>query len=179
MRPKLVFLILFVAVGIAAFFPGEGEGDAEPSPDKILVEIFLSAGQKEEMEVIKARFAAFGIHKVRPQFFRLGHPPENIAIGRAVSAEAARLAIEVALRHNRGIRMLVPEARLSHHYIAIGTSIFDESFQIPISPEDLARLQDVTLNTAQFHDLYRALAPPVRRLSDRHPASVQIVASSV
>jgi hypothetical protein len=148
--------------------------DSQPDPgitehNRILVEIFLSAHTKEALDSIRARFSAVGIHKVRPRFFRLGHPPENIAIGRAVSAEAARLAIELALQYNDGIGLLVPEERLAHHYIAIGTSIFDTSFQIPISPYDLERLQDPALNTAQFHALYRALAPPVRRF----PNSIQ------
>ncbi len=130
---------------------------------KILLEIFLATDRKGDVKAIRSRFAVFGIHKVRFQFLPLGSPPENIAIGGDVPAEAARLAIEMALRYNKGIRMLIPEERLTRHYIAFGSSSFDESFQVAISSDDLKRLQDTTLNTEQFHRLYRTLAPLVRR----------------
>ena len=37
-------------------------------------------------------------------------------------------------------------------------SIFDESFQVPISPDDLQQLTDPALTTEQFRELYRRLA---------------------
>ncbi len=130
---------------------------------QILVEIFLSKDQKDAIEIIKKEFGAVSITKVRHQVFRIGNPPENIAIGRNVPADVARLAIRLAVTYNRRIKLLLPEERLAPHYIAFGTSIFDESFQVPIHPEDLERLSDPALTTEQFHALYRHLTGEDKR----------------
>ncbi len=134
---------------------------AEPAvgdPGAILVELFLAPDRKIDLDVIKKEFAAVGVTKVRSKFFRVGNPPSNLAVGRNVSAPIARLAIRLAQTYNREITLLLPEERLAPDYIAFGTSIFDESFQIPVSAENLARLADPGLTTEQFHALYRQVA---------------------
>jgi hypothetical protein len=95
--------------------------------------------------------------------FTVGHPPRNIAIGRNVSAPIARLVIRLAQTYNDGVNLLLPEERLASNYIAIGSSIFDELFQYPITQDDLTRLADPNLTTDQFHTLYRQLANIERR----------------
>lgn len=90
--------------------------------------------------------------------FQLGNPPTNVAIGRNVSAEIARLAIRLAKTYNGGVTKLLPEERLASDYVAIGTSIFDEQFQYPVSQADVERLESPDLTTEQFHELYRHLA---------------------
>ena len=132
-------------------------------PGKILVEIFLALDRKGDLDAIEREFAAVGITKVRPKFHQIGHPPTNIAIGRRVSADIARLTIRLANTYNGGITKLLPEERLASDYIAIGTSIFDELFQYPVSQEDVDRLADPALTTEQFHELYRKLADINRR----------------
>jgi len=152
-----LLIIGFLAEGSLAGAVGAG-ADSGPDPADILVEIFLAADQKPNLETIKKEFASFRIVKVRAKFFTLGHPPENIAIGRHVSAPVARLAIRLARTYNGGVTLLLPGKRLAADYLAIGTSIFDESFQVPISPDELERLADPSLTTEQFHELYRQLA---------------------
>jgi hypothetical protein len=158
-----VFLVGILLLGASA---PEALKDQEDN-SKILVEIFLAAQHKENLAKIKKEFEDFSITRVRAQFFRAGNPPQNIAIGKNIPAPVARLAIKVAITYNRGIKLLLPEERLSPNYIAIGTSMFDELFQRPISPEDLERLSDPSLNTSQFHALYRHLTgedkrPPIK-----------------
>lgn len=134
---------------------------AEPTagdPSAILVELFLALDRKTDLDAIKKEFAAVGVTKVRQKFFQVGNPPTNLAIGRNVPAPIARLAIRLAKTYNRDITLLLPEERLAFDYIAFGTSIFDESFQIPVSADNLARLADPSLTTEQFHALYRQLA---------------------
>jgi hypothetical protein len=104
------------------------------------------------------------VTRVRVQFFRLGHPPANIAIGNSVPASVARLGIRVAVDHNGGVKFLLPQYRFFPGHIAIGTSAFDEASQIPIRPEDLDRLSDPALTTSQFHALYRQLTGEDKRL---------------
>ncbi len=151
---------LALALLIAGSLPGaiSAGADSGPDPANILVEIFLSADQKPNLETIKKEFGSFQIVKVKAKFFTLGHPPKNLAIGRNVSAPVARLAIRLATTYNGGVDLLLPEKRLAADYLAIGTSIFDESLQVPISPDDLERLTDPSLTTEQFHELYRRFA---------------------
>src|SRR3990170_4571614 len=134
-------------------------------PGKILVEIFLALDRKGDLDAIEREFAAVGITKVRPKFHQIGHPPTSIAIGRRVSADIARLTIRLANTYNGGITKLLPEERLAPDYVAIGTSIFDELFQYPVSQADVERLESADLTTEQFHELYRRLADINQRRS--------------
>lgn len=160
--------LLCVIVGtlLLCFMPTDRSSGAAPEQEanqKILVEIFLASDRKGDLEIIKKEFASVSITKVRPQFFKLGNPPENIAIGPNIPADIARLAIRLALSYNRGIKLLLPEERIRTDYIAIGTSIFDESFQRPITPEQLKQLSDPSLTTEQFHALYRHITKEDQR----------------
>jgi len=147
----LVFLCVFAVDRM----PGHAGPVEENS--RILVEIFLSPDHKDAVGKIKEEFKSASITKVRHKIFRAGYPPENIAIGRNISADVARLAIRLAVTYNRGIKFLLPEERLRTDYIAFGTSIFDESFQRPITPDQLKELSDPALTTEQFHASYRRI----------------------
>jgi hypothetical protein len=142
-----------------------GSSEEQEINKKILVEIFLASERKNDVPSIKKEFEAYSVTRFRFQFFRLGNPPENIAIGSDVPADVARLAIRLAVTHNRGVKYLLGQFRFPTHYIAIGTSAFDEASQIPIRPEDLKRLSDPALTTPQFHELYRRLTGEDQRPS--------------
>ncbi|MFY9270911.1 MAG: hypothetical protein WAO55_14305 [Candidatus Manganitrophaceae bacterium] len=131
----------------------------------ILVEFFLSPERKSDIDAIKKEFETVSITKVRAQVFRKGHPPQNVGFGKEIPADVARLAIRLALTYNDGIQFLLPEKRLAAHYVGIAVSIFDESFQIPVSLEELKRLSDPTLTTDQFHELYRQLTDKPPRIN--------------
>jgi hypothetical protein len=136
-----------------------------PGPARsILVEVFLSPDHRDHVAAIKQELASASITRVRPQVYRLGHPPKNIAIGRDISADAARLSLRLAVEYNDGVEFLLPEYRFFHDHVAIGSSAFDEASQIPITPEDLAQLRDPSLSTEQFHTLYRSLTGEDKRL---------------
>ena len=78
-------LCVFVGTLLLCFMPADRSGGSAPEQEanqKILVEIFLASDRKGDLETIKKEFAAVSITKVRPQFFKLGNPPQNIAIGR-------------------------------------------------------------------------------------------------
>ncbi|MBI3609987.1 MAG: hypothetical protein HY204_04685 [Nitrospirae bacterium] len=133
------------------------ESDNPEANNKILVEIFLGSDRRNDLETIKKAFEAVSVTRIRVQFFRLGNPPTNIAIGNNVPAPVARLAIRLAVTYNRDVKSLLPQFRFFPDHIAIGTSAFDEKSEIPIRPDDLKRLSDPALTTAQFHALYRHL----------------------
>lgn len=139
------------------------ESDEPEANSQLLVELFLAKNRKGDLETIKKEFEAFGITRIRTQFFRMGNPPENIAIGKAVPADVARMAIRVAITYNRDIKFLLPEFRFFPDHIVIGSSAYDEKSQIPIRPEDLKKLSDPALTTVQFHELYRHLTGEDKR----------------
>ena len=157
--PAVTFsVVLIFSLVLAAWALPAAAQEAANDPGKILVEISLSLDHKSDLDAIKREFASVGITKVRHKIFQAGHPPTNIAIGRNVSADIARRAIRIANTYNRGITKLLPEERLAPDYVAIGTAIFDELFQYPVSPTDVERLNAPDLTTGQFHELYRSLA---------------------
>lgn len=133
------------------------EGEDQSKNEKILVELFLPADRKKDIDTIKKELQALSIKRIRPQFFKMGNPIENIAIGNNIPAPVARLAIQLAITYNRGIKYILPEFRYFPDHVVIGSSAFDESSQIPILPEDLQRLSDPSLSTLEFHRLYRSL----------------------
>lgn len=143
--------------------PGEGV-EEQPVNQKILVELFLAPERKSDLEQIKRELEAAQIRRIRTQFFKLGNPPENIAIGKNVPASVARLAIKLAKTYNRDIKYLLPEYRFFPEHIVIGSSAFDEKSQIPITPDDLEKLSDPSLGTDAFHALYRRLTGEDTRL---------------
>jgi len=140
------------------------DSEITQSNSKLLVELFLARERKGDLDTIKKAFEALGVTRIRPQFFRLGNPPENIAIGKDVPADVARLAIRLATTYNRDIKFLLPEYRFFPDQIVIGSSAYDEKSQIPIRPEDLEKLSDPALTTNQFHELYRHLTGEDKRL---------------
>jgi hypothetical protein len=137
-----------------------GATDAGISSDRqkdILVEIFLTKERKPQLEDLQKEFAALSISRVHVQFFKLGHPPENFAVGPKTPAEVARLALRAAETYNDGVKYILAQYRFFPNQVAIGTSAFDEASQIPITPENVKRLADPSLTTEQFHTLYRHL----------------------
>jgi len=165
MRAKshIASLIVIVAVSLLSPLSLIASDESPGDPSSILVELFLSPDHRDDIDAIKHELAAASITRVRTQVFRLGHPPKNIAIGKNVPGELARLAILLARTYNDGVDFLLPEYRFFPDHIAIGTSAFDEASQIPVRPDDLDRLSDPALTTTAFHELYRHLTGEDRR----------------
>lgn len=126
-------------------------------PEDIKVELILARKWKKEDKAIKEIFREAAITRVFIQYFRHGEPPTNLVIGRDVPAHIGRLAIEAAILLNGGVHTLLPEFRFFPHYIAFGSSAFDEQAEIPIMPEELDKLRDPKLTTEEFHAYYRSI----------------------
>lgn len=133
------------------------EKESQEANRKILVELFLTAERKNDLEQIKKELEAASITRVRAQFFKQGKPIQNIAIGKNIPAPVARLVIRLALTYNQGIKFILPEYRYFHDHIVIGSSAYDEASLIPVTPENVEKLLDPNLTTDEFHTLYRHL----------------------
>ena len=125
------------------------------------IEIWLAHKHKKQKKELRGFLKSKSIKVLNHtiQFWRPkgGQPPTNIAIGSAVSAEDARMAIDFALKYNDRVDLLVLRPLNPPNYVAIATSAWDELSQIPIKPEDLERLRDPKLTTEEFHSLYYEL----------------------
>ncbi|MBN4053134.1 hypothetical protein JYT92_00075 [bacterium AH-315-L15] len=126
---------------------------------KTTIDMKLAKRWKKEKKEIKKRLAASdSTLKVRLSFFPFLDPPINLGVGKCVSAERGRLAIEKAIEYNKGVGFLVRQEILPHHWVRIGLTDLSELAWIAVGPEDLARLSDPNLTTDQFQALYREMA---------------------
>ena len=163
----LGFFVMFIGSSLAVskeyLFPSSSY---KPTCDtsKITIctiEIWLAHKHKKQKKELRGFLKSKSIKVLNHtiQFWRPkgGHPPTNIAIGSAVSAEDARMAIDFALKYNDRVDLLVLRPLNPPNYVAIATSAWDELSQIPIKPEDLERLRDPKLTTEEFHSLYYEL----------------------
>lgn len=125
------------------------------------IEIWLGHKHKKKKRQIKSFLKSKSLkvlnHTV--QFWRRGngHPPTNIAIGSAVSAEDARMAIDIALKYNDKVDTLILRPLNPPNYVAIATSAWDEDSEVSVKPEEFLKLRDPKLTTEEFHSLYYEL----------------------
>ncbi len=150
-----LFLFLFLSI------VGTSQ-NAYPKEKEILVELFLSADRKHDIAQIRAEFAQIKGIRVKEQFYPKGKAPLSIAIGRDVSADVARLAIEITKKYNGGITYILPHFLYPANYIAVGGSHFSEELHVPIHPDDLSALSDPSKTTEEWHRFYQTLI-------ERHP----------
>ena len=150
-----IIVVLFLTL-----FPQSGSGEAGEKTlhENIFVEIFLSPEHRKDAGAVQEAFNKLGIKRVRIQIHRLGNSPKNIAIGKDIPAEIARLAFRLAINYNDGIFAILPEFRFFPSQIAIGSSAFDDKSEVPIGQEALQKLLDPSLTTEEFHTLYRRLS---------------------
>ena len=121
------------------------------------VEVVLASQYKDHVASLKEEFVQAGMPNVHFQFFRQGQPPQNIGFGREVPADKAREAIRLALKYNLGVGILLPERLFPPRFVTIASSNYDDTVEYPIDQATLARLQDQTLTTEEFHRLYHGL----------------------
>lgn len=125
------------------------------------IEIWLAHKHKKQKKEIRSLLKSRSLkvlgHTI--QFWRRGngHPPTNIAIGSAVSAKDARMAIEFALQYNDRVDKLILRPLNPPNYVAVATSAWDEQSEVAIKPKDLERLRNPKLTTEEFHSLYYEL----------------------
>ncbi len=148
-----VMLALSVNMGCAVAL----WADDRPVAPVSRIEVVLAYHYKGQVPALTEEFAQAGMPNVHFQFARQGQPPQNIGMGRAVSADKAREAIKLAVKYNLGVGILLPERLFPARFVTIASSNFDDTVEYPISKEDLTHLLDPSLTTEQFHDLYGQL----------------------
>lgn len=146
---------------------GAGQAAEEDSVRTGRVEVVLAGDYRKDREAIKQEFVEAGLANVHLQFMKQGQPPPNIGLGAQVTAERARAAVRLAKKYNRGVTILLPTHLFPSHYVTIASSSFDDTVEYVIQEEELSQLEDPSLTTEQFHELYKRLTisrpPPSKK----------------
>ena len=148
-------MIIAMCAGVVATHAASAEVVSAPVFSR--VEVVLASQYKTHVAELTEEFAQAGMSNVHFQFVRRGQPPQNIGLGRDVPADKAREAIRLALKYNLGVGILLPERLFPPRFVTIASSNYDDTVEYPIDQAALARLQDETLTTEEFHRLYRDL----------------------
>jgi hypothetical protein len=128
----------------------------EPVEQKsIKIEGYISKKFKRQKRVIIQEFKDIGYTRTAIRPFPMGKTSKVIAIGRCVPAYIARQVMALVLKYTSGIESLVNQAFLHTHWIAIGTTTFDEPSQQIVTEEQVKQLMNPALGDEEFHALYR------------------------
>lgn len=154
--------ITLSALWFALFFfapVGERAAAEQEQVSSGRVEVVLALEHRKNADEIKKEFSEAGLTHVHLQFAKAGRPPTNIGLGRSVTAERARSAIRLAKQYNGGIPILLPERLFPDHYVAIASSSFDDTVEYPVTEQAVKEVENPSLTTEQFHELYRRFTP--------------------
>lgn len=151
----LAVLTLWGGLAVGGMATGE-----EGRPAVSRVEVVLADTYRAQVESLTEEFAKAGLTNVHFQFARLGHPPQNIGLGREVPAEQAREALRLAVKYNLGVGILLPQRLFPPKFVTIASSNYDDTVETKIDSKALSQLMSPTLTTEAFHRLYRSLTTP-------------------
>jgi len=165
-RNGLVLLVAFLALATLAdaqAFVAKEAYDCNAEKSRAIqttLKLKLARKWKKKKKEIKKTLARERKSlKVRLEFFapRMT-PPQNLGIGRCVSAEDGRFAIQKAIKYNQGVDYVIMQEFMPHHWAMVGTTDLAELTFIKVTKEDLDTLADPSLSTEQFQDRYRKLS---------------------
>jgi len=123
----------------------------------VKVEAWVSKKFKKNYRNIRREFAEMGDTKVGLFIYPAENPSRVVAIGRCVPAYMAQHFMKKAWKYSLGTTHLVHQGFVSSHWVGVGTSLFSENSMNAITPQQLDRLMDDTLDTESFQEMYRAL----------------------
>ena len=159
-----VFLIL-IALTVT---PGTvfAEKDCESISRKpVKLEAWISKRYEKDLKKIRKEFGEMGNTVVGLFVYPAENPSRVVAVGRCVPAYIAQYILAKARKYSLGTTHLVHQGFVSSHWTGIGTSLFSENSMNAITPEQLARLMDDSLDTDSFQEIYRKLTRQPKKVS--------------
>ena len=159
-----VFLIL-IALTVT---PGTvfAEKDCESISRKpVKLEAWVSKRYEKDLKKIRKEFGEMGNTVVGLFVYPAENPSRVVAVGRCVPAYIAQYILAKARKYSLGTTHLVRQGFVSSHWTGIGTSLFSENSMNAITPEQLARLMDDSLDTGSFQEMYRKLTRQPKKVS--------------
>ena len=153
-------VIFYMGLGILAFFlkPMVTQAETEcqtVKKKKVKVEGYISKKFRKERKKIAKEFIEMGDTRTALRAFPMGKTSDVVAVGRCVPAYIARHVLTTAIKYTGGVGNLVVQDFIHSHWIAIGTTMFDEPSQQKVTPEQVNQLLNPRLDDKEFHALYR------------------------
>lgn len=145
---------------------GYGEEACRPVEERpVKIEAWISKKDMKDYRSLRHQFEAMGTTYATLWSYPGENPSWVVAIGRCVPAYIARHVLQEALIYYGAVNSLVHQNFVSGHWIGLGTSLFAENSQQPISKEQLRALLDPALDTFQFQALYQQLTAQDEQVS--------------
>ena len=142
------------------------EKDCESISRKpVKLEAWVSKRYEKDLKKIRKEFGEMGNTVVGLFVYPAENPSRVVAVGRCVPAYIAQYILAKARKYSLGTTHLVHQGFVSSHWTGIGTSLFSENSMNAITPEQLARLMDDSLDTDSFQKIYRKLTRQPKKVS--------------
>ncbi len=147
-------------IAIFWFLIGIAKAESHPKcqsleAQPIKLEAWLSKRYRADFGYLRREFAAMGDTEVIIWEYPAENPSGAVAIGSCVPAFIGRYALQKALAYTKGVKSLVHQGFVHSHWMGIGTSLFSDWAQQPITRTQLNLLLSASLSTKEFHALYR------------------------
>ena len=164
-RNRINAFLIFIAVMI---LPGDAlaeKGCESISRKPVKLEAWISKRYEKDLKILRKEFGEIGNTVVGLFVYPAENPSRVVAVGRCVPAYIARHILAKARKYSLGTTHLVHQGFISSHWTGIGTSLFSENSMNAITPEQLARLMDESLDTDSFQEMYRELTRQSKKVS--------------
>jgi len=122
----------------------------------VRVDVWIGKNMKLEKNKIESRLKGPNVRKVDLQIARWGSATQTVGIGNRVPVRTAQRCLQIASEIN-GVLFLLSQFLVPDTYVTIGSSLYEEKLEIPITQKNLKRLLDPELNHSEFHSLYQRL----------------------
>jgi len=163
MRKLSIFILLFVLTETSIGHSNEDCLSISEKPVK--VEAWVSKKYEQDYRKIRSEFAEMGNTKVGLFFYPAENPSRIVAIGRCIPVYMAQHFLKKAWEYSLGTTHLVHQGFVSSHWAGVGTSLFSEHSMSSITPQQLNKLMDHSLDTESFHKIYRRLTTQKKKVS--------------
>ena len=151
----LIIFMTLLYMSISGFVLAK-ENCVSTNKKHVKIEAWLSKKFEKEYWNIRDEFREMGNTKVGLFIYPAENPSKIVAIGRCVPVYLAQYFLKKADKYSIGTTHLVNQGFVSSHWTGIGTSMFSENSMNPITPQQLSRLMDETLDTESFQQIYRS-----------------------
>ena len=132
---------------------GAGKGSRDPS---VRIDIWIGKHQKDNKDKIETRLQEKNVRKVKIQIAKWGTATQTAGIGSDVPVGVAQNSLKIQSELT-GVSFLLSQFLVPPTYVTLGSSLYEEKVEIPITQNNLQRLLNPNLNNREFHALYQRL----------------------
>jgi hypothetical protein len=160
-RINIIFILsyLFVAILYSPTYASAKWNCPTLEEKPIKIEAWISRKIYKDSKLIEEEMEMMGNTKAFLWRYPAENPSQTIAIGKCVPGYIAQHAIRSALAFTKGVNVLVHQTFVHDHWVGLATSMFSENQHgHPITEKEVRQLLDPSLDTIEFHKLYKKFA---------------------